>query len=143
MRWTRGELSDTELDVELLMWDIRRRIRTQFLPSDGCIIKMYFTDLPENASWWLIFDGGELTLSSSDPGSEPYLVIQCGLRAMIALWMGDLSLQATLARRQLTLRGQPVLIRTIERWLPLARYAIIRPATEATAPPTGVRARRS
>ena len=52
---------------------------------------------------------------------------------MIALWMGDLTLRTTLARRQLTLRGQPALIRTIERWLPLARYANVRPAAEALA----------
>lgn len=142
MRWTRGELSETELDVELLMWDIRRRIRTEFLPDDGCVIQVYFTDLQEKAYWWLIFKDKELTLASSDPGGEPDLVIQGGLRSMIALWMGDLTLRATLARRQLTLRGQPALIRTIERWLPLARYANIRPAPEASAAVHGSGAKR-
>ncbi len=132
MRWTRGKLSETELDVELLMWDIRRRIRTRQLPIDHCVIQVHLTDLKEKADWWLVADDDEVALTASRPDREVDLVIQGGLGALIALWMGDLTLHASLARRQLTLRGRPALIRTIEQWLPLARYANIRPSRPRT-----------
>jgi DNA-binding HxlR family transcriptional regulator len=131
MRWARGELSDTELDVELLMSDIRRRLRTSALPESGCLIQVHLSDLSKKADWWLLVEDGEVTLLTSDPDRDPELVIDAGLRALISLWMGEISLRTALARRQLTLRGQPLLIRTIEQWLPLARHANIQPAEEA------------
>ena len=129
MRWTRGELSETELDIELLMWDIRRRIRPEYLPESGCLIQVHLSDQSENADWWLSVADGEVALSSKPPKAEPDLVIRSQLRALIALWMGDIPLRTALAHRQLTLLGQPMLIRAIEQWLPLARYANVRPVS--------------
>ena len=133
MRWARGELSETELDVELLMWDIRRRVKPEFLPESGCLIQFQFNELDDKADWWLIVADGEVALESKSPGEEPDLLIQGDLRALIRLWMGDITLHSALTRRQLTLRGRPLLIRAIEQWLPLARYANVRPTDPAVA----------
>ena len=127
MRWARGELSEAELDVELLMWDIRRRIRPEFLPEAGCVTHFRFTDLEQKAEWWMVVEGGEVSLEQKEPGAEPDLLIQSALRTLIELWMGDMRLHDALARRRLMLKGRPMLIRTIEQWLPLARYANVRP----------------
>lgn len=131
MRWARGELGDTELDVELLMWDIRRRVRPEFLPDAGCLIQFQFTDLEDRADWWLQVADGEVALLHKPPKGDPDLLIQGALRALIELWMGDLTLHTALARRRLTLKGRPLMIRAIEQWLPLARYANIRPTPES------------
>jgi DNA-binding HxlR family transcriptional regulator len=129
MRWARGELSENDLDVEMLMWDIRRRIRPEFLPDEGCTIQVNFSDLEEKADWWLIVDSEGVDLRSEDPGDTPDLVIETDLKAMTELWMGDINLRSALARRRLLLRGRPLLIRAIEQWLPSARYANLRSAS--------------
>ncbi len=131
MRWGRGEMPDTDLDVELLMWDIRRRIKTEFLPELGAVIEIHVNDLPDPNRWWLLVEScqnrpgeREPQLESSEPAGEVDLVIEAGLRALTEIWLGDITLQTALVRRQLVLKGRPLLIRNIEQWLPLARNAV-------------------
>ncbi len=131
MRWGRGDLPDTDLDVELLMWDIRRRIKTEFLPEPGALIEIYIDDLPDPNRWWLQVEAcetrpgdREVQLETEAPEAEVDLVIEAGLRALTEIWLGDMTLQTALIRRQLVLKGRPLLIRSIEHWLPLARNAV-------------------
>ncbi len=129
MRWARGELSDTELDAELLMWDVRRRVRAEFLPEAGCVIQVHFGDLESMADWWLLVIEGEADLVGEVPEAEVDLLLDTDLRTMTELWLGDLTLNGALAQQRLKLRGRPLLIRAIEQWLPMANYANVRPAT--------------
>lgn len=135
MRWARGKISESELDVELLMSDMRRRIRIEYLPADACTIEVRFSDLPDtSAHWWLLVDDEAVSLSAEPPGSEPDLVILSDLRTLTEMWMGDITLHTALARQRLMLKGRPQLIRTIEQWLPLASYANVRPAAITPSP---------
>ncbi len=43
MKWARGQMSDDELDVELLMHDFSRRIDETQLPGGRTVIKFVFT----------------------------------------------------------------------------------------------------
>lgn len=128
MRWARGELSDSELDVELLMSDMRRRIKPEFLPADGCRVQVHFEDLKTRKNWYLAVKDGETNLASRKPRGEIDLVLESDLRTMTRLWLGDITLRHALAQQRLRLKGRPILIRAIEQWLPLANYANIRPA---------------
>ena len=38
MRWAREQMSNDELDVGLLMWDIRRRIDVDSLPDGEAVL---------------------------------------------------------------------------------------------------------
>lgn len=132
MRWGREQLNDDELDVELLLWDIRRRIKTEFLPESGAIIALQITDQAEPNTWWFTIGGAddklenrEVALTNDNPDVEADLVIESALRPLIEMWLGDLRLQDALVQRHLVLKGRPVLIRAIEQWLPLARYATV------------------
>ncbi len=135
MRWGRGELGDAELDVELLMWDIRRRIKTEFLPESGAVIHVNISDRDTDGLWWLVVDRAEdkqanreVSLRDSAPEEDTDLVIEGELRPLTALWLGDITLQQALVARQLVLKGRPLLIRAIEQWLPLARYSTYNPS---------------
>ncbi len=55
-RWACGQMSDDELDVELLMWDIQRRIDTQSLPDGETVLAFMFADLDKHKNWWLVID---------------------------------------------------------------------------------------
>ena len=45
MRWARGQMSEDELDVDLLMWDVRRRILIEHLPAGETVLCFCFKDL--------------------------------------------------------------------------------------------------
>lgn len=130
MRWARGDkLSKDDLDVELLMVDIRRRIRAQALPPEGCVLQVRFKDLKElERNWWIIVADGEVSMQNSAPERDVDLLLQSDLRTLTAMWLGDTTLRAALAQQRLMLKGWPLLIRSIEEWLPMANYANVRPA---------------
>src|SRR4051812_43560818 len=69
-KWVTTRSSLEKLDVNLLMWDIRRGINTTPMPSRRSTIQVIFADLPESRkNWWLIVEPGEETdLCSVDPG---------------------------------------------------------------------------
>ena len=136
MRWTRdGNMSQEELDAELLMCDMRRRVQPQFLPPAGCIIQVCFKDLDnQDRNWWMVVADGEVSLQNSPPAGEVDLLMQSDLRTMTAMWLGDVTLRTALARQRLMLKGKPLLIRCIEDWWPLADYANVRPAIIAPVP---------
>ncbi len=128
MRWARGDMPDDELDAQLLMYDMRRRINTEFLPPTGATIHIHFKDQAEASDWWLLVQGSVVELVDEEPEAEEDLLIESDLRSLTQLWLGDLSLRGALTRQLLRLKGKPLLIRCIEDWLPLARQAAIRPA---------------
>lgn len=68
MRWARGQLTDDELDVDFLMWDIQRRLDLDKLPDGETVFCFIFEDLSKYKSWWLIACDGEVDLCTENPG---------------------------------------------------------------------------
>src|SRR5262249_56346402 len=56
MRWARGQMNDEELDVEMLMYDLQRRIDASQLPGGRTVIKFLFRTLPKFAHWWIVIE---------------------------------------------------------------------------------------
>jgi DNA-binding HxlR family transcriptional regulator len=98
-RWYRSTFSRTELDVGLLMWDIRCTVDANALPVVRTTVQFIFSDLPVNSrAWWLVNENGEIDLCPVDPGNEPELQIRTTLRTMTRVWMGDLAIGAAQRR---------------------------------------------
>jgi DNA-binding HxlR family transcriptional regulator len=131
-RWFRSTFNAGELDVGVLMWDIRCTVDANALPSIRTIVQFLFTDLPAGSrSWWLVNEDGEVDLCPVDPGDEAALQIRTTLRAMTRVWMGDLSVGAAQRSRQLTILGPRDLKRCLDSWLRLSPYAPIAAARRA------------
>src|SRR5436190_17550006 len=56
MKWARGQMSDDELDVELLMHDFSRRIDATQLPGGGTVLEFIFPGLTQFAHWWIVLE---------------------------------------------------------------------------------------
>jgi Predicted transcriptional regulators len=56
MRWARGQMNDEELDVEMLMYDLQRRIDATQLPGGRTVIKFLFRALPKFGHWWIVIE---------------------------------------------------------------------------------------
>lgn len=127
MKWARGQMSDDELDVELLMFDLLRRIDASQLPGGQTVIKFHFRGLPKFGHWWMVLDEkGARELCVLNPGKKVDLELITDLRTMAHFWAGDLTLHSATGD-SLQLKGNPTLIRTASAWLRPGTLAHIRP----------------
>lgn len=125
-RWVESTLTSEEnLDVGLLMWDIRRTMDVSRLPTRRrVVIQFRFTDAPRGKSlWWLVAEDGESQLCLSDPGMEVDMVVDCGLRALTRVWIGEEDLRSALRSGAIKAAGDPRLVDTFPQWLRESPFA--------------------
>ena len=122
MRWTRGQLSDDELDVEFLMRELQRRIQTEQLPDGETIICLIFDELPKHKSWWLIVNNGAVDVCTEDPGKEVDLFIHSSVRTLAEVWQGSLDIRTALHNKLIKVHGLRHLINTLPNWFGVCLY---------------------
>ena len=128
MKWARGQMTDDELDVELLMSEISRRLDVTQLPGGRTVIQFIFTGLAKFNRWWIVIeDDGERELCVENPRKETDVQIRSDVRTMAEIWAGDTEIRAASKDGRLQLQGHPDLIRTLSSWLRGGLLAHIRP----------------
>jgi DNA-binding HxlR family transcriptional regulator len=127
MRWARGQLADSELDVEFLMVDLQRRLQTDRLPDGETVLCFTFNELETFKTWWMVVCGKEVDLCTENPGKEVDLYINSGVRDMVKVWRGDLTLRKALREKLVRTQGNKYLIRSMPDWLGICLYADIKP----------------
>src|SRR5450755_2841270 len=131
MKWARGQMSDDELDVELLMHDFSRRIDETQLPGGRTVIKFFFSGLSQFADWWIVLEeNGERELCLNNPGKGVDIELRSDLRTMTEIWAGDMEIRTAKKDGRLQLSGNPVLIRTLSSWLRIGMFANVRPHSD-------------
>src|SRR5213083_1225821 len=67
-----ADLSLQHLDVQLLMWDMRRNLNTTPMPSRRSVLQFAYPELSSTQRlWWLIVDPDDsVDLCSIDPGFD-------------------------------------------------------------------------
>jgi DNA-binding HxlR family transcriptional regulator len=126
-RWIETEASLANLDPNLLMWDMRRRIDPMPMPPRRSTIQVIFADLQEaQRNWWLIVEPGkEVDLCSVDPGFDVDLYLSTDLRTMTEVWMGYTPLARAKDEGRLTTTGSRRLEANLQSWLRLSTFAKI------------------
>jgi DNA-binding HxlR family transcriptional regulator len=124
-RWVESEVTLEKLDVQLLMWDMRRNLDTRPMPKRRSTIEFLFSGVQQNQSqWWLIVAPGEaIELCSIDPGFDVDLYVASDLRTMTAIWMGLDSVRAALRDDRVKLTGDKTLASNMQQWLGLSPFA--------------------
>ena len=123
-RWVESSASLANLDPSLLMWDMRRNLRTDPMPASRAVIQFLYARLPAGKDkWWLIVDAGEVDLCYSDPGFDVDLYVATDLRTMTAIWMGFASIRTEVAARRVFLEGDRGLAATVSQWLGYSPFA--------------------
>ncbi|WP_196140822.1 helix-turn-helix domain-containing protein [Aliikangiella sp. G2MR2-5] len=130
MRWARGDLKDTDLDVGLLMLYLERSIKAEYFPGGQSVIHFKFTDLDKLNSWWLVVKENKVDTCLENPGQEVDVYLTTDLKTMIDCWMGDLSYKNAINDKLMTVYGQPALTRNIREWLCCSVFADLPPAEE-------------
>jgi DNA-binding HxlR family transcriptional regulator len=132
MKWARGQMSDDELDVELLMHDFSRRIDRTQLPGGRNVIQFVFSGLTKFAHWWIVLEeNGKRELCLNNPGKQVDIQLRSDLRTMTEIWAGDTEIRTAKKDGRLQLSGNPALIRTLSSWLHIGMFAHVRPHPES------------
>lgn len=128
-RWARSAEREPDLDVALLMWDLRRRVRLERLPSQRVVVQFDFSDAPpKQAQWWLVLDH-EADVCLIHPGFAVDVRVATDVETMTRIWLGDLSFASALGSGALWMGGPPDLRRALPEWLALSVFADVdRPA---------------
>lgn len=131
MRWARGQLSDDELDVEFLMWDIQRRLQLDKLPDGETVFCFIFDDLQRHKNWWLVVHRGEVDLCTENPGKDVDLYLSSTLRDLVQVWNGDIDIAVAQDQDLLRTQGDVRLAKSLSEWLGICKYADVRPGDPA------------
>lgn len=124
-RWVETEPSLQNLDVGLLMWDMRRNLNPEPMPRRRSVIQFLYPELsPALRSWWLLVapDTG-VDLCSVDPGFDVDLYVSTDLRTMTATWMGLDDVRTAQRAERLLLTGDRALADDMQSWLGLSVFA--------------------
>jgi DNA-binding HxlR family transcriptional regulator len=120
-----SELSLQHLDVDLLMWDMRRNLNTTPMPSRRSVVEFVYPTLPAALRhFWLIVDpetGSDLC--KVDPGLEVDLYVSADLKTMTAIWLGLDTVRAAVASQRMILTGSRELAASMQAWLGLSPFA--------------------
>jgi hypothetical protein len=125
MRWARGQMTDIELDVEFLMWDLQRRLQSERLPDGETVLCFTFDELNKFKTWWLVAHENDVDLCSEDPGKEVHLYINSTVRDLANVWRGDVPMKKALREKRIRTHGNTHLTRTMPDWLGICLYANI------------------
>jgi len=130
VRWTRQNLCDSDYDVGLLMLYLQRSIVPTALPGNETSIRFHFTDLEEMPNWWILVDGDEVDVCTSDPGRDVDVFFTTTVRTMTDVWMKQKTYRAAIKADELSVVGPRALTRNITSWLEDCIFSGLPPASE-------------
>ena len=124
-RWIDSDVSLQNLDVQLLMWDMRRNLKPSPMPQRRSVLQFQYPELPASQRhWWLLVAPGEdIDLCAVDPGFDVDLYVTTDLRTMTAIWMGLDTVRAAQNTQRLMLTGDRQLGADMQAWLGLSPFA--------------------
>lgn len=126
-RWVRSQMSDNDLTVELLMWDMRRTINCSELPAGRTVLHFEFKNLDKKYNnWWMLAENNDIDLCVDDPGFDTDVRFFSDLKTMTQLWLGDTTLSKAQSSGKLDISGSQRLTRNISKWLVFSGFSKIR-----------------
>ena len=119
LKWVDTDCSLANLDVRLLMWNVRRNLRPDPMPARRVVVEFHYPELPsDQGRYWLIIAPDQpVDLCSIDPGFEIDLMVTADLRAMTSAWMGLSDFEAELRDQRIELDGDAKLAGSFTRWI--------------------------
>jgi DNA-binding HxlR family transcriptional regulator len=117
-RWARSRLDNEDLDIGLLMWDMRRSVDAAMFPGERIVVQFEYADAPKGArDWWLVSQDGEIDLCLTDPGHEVDVMIKTSLKAMTSVWICDRQFDDAVKIGDIQVMGRPRLTSRLQDWL--------------------------
>jgi DNA-binding HxlR family transcriptional regulator len=127
-RWLPRELPGEQIDADVLVWDMRRRVNLEALPPVPVVARIEFSDARgRSGTRYLLLRRSEISLCTANPGFPEELRIRGPLRALVGWWRGDLSL-ADARHAGMVIEGRREWVRSFPTWFQKYALAAIAPA---------------
>lgn len=127
-RWLPRTLPRGELDADMLLWDIHRRVRREALPPEPVVARIELSDVRGSAGRrFLLLRRSEISLCAENPGFPEELCLRASLRTLTAWWRGDLSLAEARAEG-MVVEGSRERVRAFPSWFERYLFADVKPA---------------
>jgi len=107
-RWTFGQPQPEELDPDLLLWWLHRRLDPSQIPGPRFTMHVTFGDHPKQ--YWIVVEK-EASLCLADPRFEVDLTLRSTLTALYRTYLGHVSLADSHANGAIELRGSRAAVR--------------------------------
>jgi DNA-binding HxlR family transcriptional regulator len=141
VQYAQDPLEEGDLDVTVLVWNIRRRVDPSVFPDRRVTVCFEFTDVPEGKKrWWVVNDRGNVDLCPKDPGFPVDLYLTTDIRTMIAVWFGKLTWEAGVRCGRIEVIGPRQLQERLRSWFLLSPIRVkseapIKPMMQPAADP--------
>jgi DNA-binding HxlR family transcriptional regulator len=123
-RWVRHQLTSSDVDVGLLMWDIQRRIDVSVLPDEPIVVEIELRGAPRGKGrFWLRLSRGEVELCLTPPHEPATLQVYTTPKTLAQIWLGEVSFHEAERARTIRLDGPRALVRAFPSWLQLSMFA--------------------
>jgi DNA-binding HxlR family transcriptional regulator len=129
-RWLPRDLPNDELDLDALVWDMRRRVDRDALPARPIVVRIEV----RGARRYLLLKKSEVSLCAHNPGFPEELIVRTDRRTLVAWWRGDLSF-AQARHAGLVVEGPRALVAQFPRWFERYMFAGVAPAVSAPSAP--------
>ena len=115
--YAQDPIKENELDVTILVWNIRRRVDPLVFESKRVTIQFDFKDVPRaKRRWWIVNDRGAVDLCPTDPGFPVDIYFVTDMRTMVSVWVGKLSLAAAIRSEHIEITGPRALRDRLAKW---------------------------
>ena len=137
LRYAQDPLGEDDLDITVLVWNIKRRVDPSVFPGRRTTVQFEFTDVPDDRRrWWLVNDLGEVDLCAFDPGFPVDLYVTTDIRTMINIWFGRLAWEAGVRSGKVEVIGPRRLRDRLRSWFLLNPYTVNSDAARPNEPIT-------
>jgi DNA-binding HxlR family transcriptional regulator len=120
-RWAFPDPAAEELDPDLLIWWMHRRIDRTRLTRERVVIEFEFSDTAKH--YWLVVEPHDVSVCLTHPGFQTDVLVSSDLSTMYRVWLGREELYDALRDEQIRLSGRAPLVRAFPRWLELSPVA--------------------
>jgi DNA-binding HxlR family transcriptional regulator len=121
LKYAQDPLEEGDMDVTVLVWNIRRRVDPEAFPVGRTTVQFEFPDVAEGKKlWWLVNDRGTVDLCPFDPGFPVDLYVSTDIRTMIAIWFGRMTWDAGIRSEKVEVIGSRQLRERLRSWLLLS-----------------------
>jgi DNA-binding HxlR family transcriptional regulator len=128
-RWLPRDLPREQLDIDLLLWDMRRRVLVDALPAQPVLARIEASDRRgATGTRYLLLRRSEVSLCAANPGFAEALRVRAPLGVLTGWWRGDLSL-ADARSAGLVVDGERRWVRAFPGWFGRYAFADVRPAS--------------
>jgi DNA-binding HxlR family transcriptional regulator len=128
-----AQFAPDNLDVGLLMLNIRRRIDVSRLPGPRVVVRFELRGVPPRCrsmrTTWLVLQRADIDVCIKDPGYPVDLVLHADMATLVRVWTGHLTFAQGVRAGGLRLEGSRDLVHAFPGWLLLSHFAgVVQPA---------------